>query len=145
MTLVVIRGDKILEVPPHLMQPLLKVVDKGEKEDFLELVEKLPESSRKPKTVVVLGKLAGYEIATTSLRTLLEIMISDAKAVAELVDPLPYQRSLPLMVAIFEKIRPGYIETMAEVARNLASMITDIDVAKKLLMHLGWVMDDEKG
>jgi ribosomal protein RSM22 (predicted rRNA methylase) len=143
MTLVVIRDGKVLEVPSHLVQPLLKIVDKGEKDDFLELVERLPESSQKPETVVVLGKLAGYEIATTSLQTLLDIMVSDAKAVAELVDPLPYQRSLPLVVAIFEKIRPGYIETMADVARNLASRIPDIDVAKKLLMYLGWILDEE--
>jgi len=145
MTLVIIRGEKVLEVPPHLVQPLLKFVDRGEKDDFLELVEKLPESPQKPEKVVVIGSLAGYEIATTSLQTLLEIMVSDAKAVAEQVDPLPYQRSLPLMVAIFEKIRPGYIETMAEVARNLASAIPDVGAVKKLLMHLGWVIIDEEG
>ena len=144
MTLVVICGDRVLEVPPHLHQVLLKIVDKGEKDDFLELVKRLPESSEKPEMIVVLGKLAGYEIAASSLRTLLEIMISDAKAVAELVDPLPYQRSLPLMVAIFEKIRPGYIETVAEVARNFAEKIPDIDVAKKLLEHLGWAVIDEE-
>jgi len=145
MTLVVIRGEKVLEVPPHLIQPLLKTVDKGEKDDFLELVEKLPESPQKPEKFVVLGKLAECEIAATSLQTLLDIMVSDAKAVAELVDPLPYQRSLPLMVAIFEKIRPGYIETMVEVANNLASMIPDVDAVKKLLAHLGWVITDEEG
>ena len=145
MTLVVIRGEKVLEVPPHLARPLLKAVDKGEEDDFLELVKRLPESPQKPEKVVVIGSLAGYEIATTSLQTLLEIMVSDAKAVAEQVDPLPYQRSLPLMVAIFEKIRPGYIETMAEVARNLASAIPDVGVVKKLLMHLGWVIIDEEG
>jgi hypothetical protein len=145
MTLVVIRGGKVLEVPPHLVQPLLKIVDKGEESDFLELVERLPELPQKPERVVVLGKLAGYEIATTSLQTLLEIMIGDAKAVAELVDPFPYQRSLPLMVAIFEKIRPGYIETLVEVARNLALAIPDVDTVKKLLMYLGWVIIGEEG
>jgi len=145
MTLVVFRGEKVLEVPPHLVQLLLKIVDKGEKDDFLELVEKLPELPQKPDKVVVLGKLAECEIAATSLQTLLEIMTSDAKAVAELVDPLPYQRSLPLMVALFEKIRPGYIETLAEIARNLASAIPDVDAVKKLLMYLGWVVTDEEG
>jgi hypothetical protein len=143
MTLIVIRGEKVLNVPSHLMQPLLKIVDKGEKNDFLELVERLPESQQKPKFVVVLGKLAGYEIATTSLQTLLEVLISDAKTVAESLDPFPYQRSLPLMMAVFEKIRPGYISSAAEVAQKLANMIPDVDAAKKLLMYFGWVLDEE--
>jgi hypothetical protein len=143
MTLVVICGDRVLEVPPHLHQVLLKIVDKGEKDDFLELVKRLPESSEKPEMIVVLGKLAGYEIAASSLRTLLEIMISDAKAVAELVDPLPYQRSLPLMMAVFEKIRPNYISSTSKIARKLANMIPDKDVAVKLLEYFGWVLDEE--
>jgi hypothetical protein len=143
MMLVVIRGEKVLEVPPHLIWPLLKMVDKGEKDDFLELVEKLPESRQKPEAVVVLGRLAEYEIATTSLQTLLEVLVNDAKTVAELVDPFPYQRSLPLMVAIFEKIRPGYISSMTEVAQKLASMIPDKKVAAELLKHFGWVVDEE--
>jgi hypothetical protein len=143
--IVIIRGEKVLEVPPHLAQPLLKIIDEGRKDDFFELVERLPESQQKPKAVVLLSRFAGYDIAiaVASPQTLLEVMATDAKILAEQVDPLSYQRSLPLILAIFEKIRPGYISAATKLAKEIAKAIRDVDAAKKFLEHLGWVLDEE--